>query len=168
MTRRGSLVYYLAAIVVGCFFLAGLAELRQLGKPLSVKEVTTGLVFWYFFGLIYASSTVLIFAFLLRRVTSWLGLKSTWLWIGTGAAVSIASTWTLGSLGNVLLFRPGPQALLWLPLYYAVYFALMAPAVFVEQPLWLPLWLPAVTGALTAAVLHRIHRAFETSAEPKS
>jgi hypothetical protein len=164
MTRRGSIVYYLAALVVGSFFLAGAYQLRWLGMPLSSAERARGRLYDYFFGLVFAACTLLLSAYFLRKVTSWLGLKNVWLWVSAGAGVTLATVWTLGGLGTLLLFRMDLPSFLLLPLFYA----LVGPAMLLKEPFWLPLWLPILTGAPTAFVLYKIHRAFEPPMKPVS
>ena len=78
MTRRGTLAYYLTAIVVGCFFLV--LGVTAIGEG-SLRFSTAGLrdfFLLYFLALVYGSFTMLLFAFLLRRMAHWLKWEPRW------------------------------------------------------------------------------------------
>jgi hypothetical protein len=135
MTSRGSLAYYLAAWVCGCFFMAvgfwiSLHIFRGPSSQVTFQNVS--LLGFAFFGLI-------------------------WLWIAAGALVAISLIWCLGSLGQL---ARDPRYLPYsaLPIWP---FLLVGPLAMMEGSLWMTL----PVGALTAAVLFAVYRAFEQQAE---
>src|SRR5215469_17925078 len=69
MTRRGSLAYYLAAWVCGCFFMALTIWLGNEVHPTVPRSVALLLV-TYFFSLMFGAVTSLLFGFFLRRAAS--------------------------------------------------------------------------------------------------
>ena len=71
MTRRGSLIYYLTAWICGCFFMSLAIWIRDLwgstvASPRSHEAF--GILFFYFYGLVFGALAILIGAFLLRRI----------------------------------------------------------------------------------------------------
>ena len=158
MTRRGTLAYYFAAIVVGCFFMAlgitaiGEGSLRFSGQGLR------DFFLLYFLALVYGSFTMLLFAFLLRRAACWLKWERGVTWILAGAVLSPSLVWTFFLVWSRLLSGwalGGPQVM-WLMIFGGA----IGVAEFAHSHLAATISAAAV-GAATALVLHRIHRAFE-------
>ncbi|MGA8223369.1 MAG: hypothetical protein WB780_17105 [Candidatus Acidiferrales bacterium] len=153
MTRRGSLIYYLSAWILGCFFMTAAVWL-SFGSAGGFRtepalHQVSGLLFFYFYGLELGALPALIFAFLLRKIASTLKCKTPWHWAIFGAILSPLLVVALGHLGlrfgsvtgngwqPVDWFTSGPQLVL----------------VFG----W---WLAIPAGAITAFLLCRIERAF--------
>ena len=159
MTRRGTLAYYLAAIVVGCFFMV--LGVTAIGEG-SLRFSTAGLrdVFLlYFLALVYGSFTMLLFAFLLRRAARWLKWERAAVWVLAGAAIAPALVWALFIVWDKLFSKwalVGPQVVWWM-----IFGGAIGVAEFAHSQLAATVSACAV-GAATALVLHRIHRAFES------
>ena len=159
MTRRGTLAYYLAAWVIGCFvvsFLQWLAEALAGGTPAASVLLTT-----YFFSLVFGAGAVLLFAFLLRGMMRLLRTHALWIWISSGAV--------LASL-EILAFIHAQNALLSVPSggFGEFFFAAVLKAA--DSLSGHNLWQAGVGGAATAAVLCLVDRAFDRpneAAEPK-
>ncbi len=152
MTRSGSLAYYLAAWICGCFFMSVLVWLRHsAGEPhvsLPVKSAS-GLLFVAFYGLIFGAFASLVGAFLLRRIAAAFHWWQVWQWTLAGA---VLTPFIIGLVGAWWrrVGSPPQGASSWLSLLG------LGPAIVLDAGLWLAI--PA--GAATAIVLYRIHRAF--------
>jgi len=160
MTRRGSLVYYFTAVVVGCLFLT--AAILVVAKS-STLHWNTGRDFFlvYFLCVSHGWIAVLVFAFLLRRSSGALAWNRSWQWLilGGGLAILVLSAWLLipGTwLGSAYVMR----WLLWLlpsgdglmAFAFGSSLKVLLPAIF-------------LVGAATAFVLYRVHHTFEPSAD---
>jgi len=152
MTRHGSLAYYLAAWVCGCFFISLAVWLKDLANPgigfISFRSAFGFLIF-DFYGMILGVVAALLGGFLLRRAAALAKFRHVWQWIFTGAIVEPVLIFILGSFAKSAALEqrslPG-----WLNLIS------FGPAV-----VWkVGLWLAAPAGAATAWVLYRVHRAF--------
>ena len=161
MTRRGSIVYYLAAWVCGCLFMSlaiwlpgkwGLTHWTPDFRGFS------GFLAFYFLGLVFGAFTALLFAFLLRWLVVTLRWKLLWQWTLLGAVVAQVLVWGLGAAGReaekhishgarwLFLLVAGPMLI---PGGFRTSFALLTVPV----------------GAVTAFVLCFIHRAFAPRAD---
>ena len=155
MTRRGSLVYYLTAWVCGCLFMT--LGVWLLGAWESTHWApgfrgTSGFLAFYFLGLIFGAFTLLLFAFLLRRLMRLLGWEHPWQWFLVGGGLAWLLVWGLGALRRVA--EPALS-----PVEFALIFLLGAPSAIHPRLVWVAL----PVGAATAFVLHLIHRAFEAA-----
>ncbi len=162
MTRRGSLAYYLAAWICGCFFMSAAIWLKDLISGAALQMVTRsgafGLLFFYFYGLFLGAVTALLGAFLLRRLMMLARWERGWQWTIAGAILAPALVEMLGTWWRhtTLRAQPAPR---WLSL------VAYGPSVVLDSGLWLAI--PA--GAATAFVLFRIHRAFTSQVDvPKA
>jgi hypothetical protein len=155
MTRHGSLAYYLAAWICGCFFMVlgfwvdvhWLRGTRSQGAFLDV-----GLLAICFFGFILGAVPSLLFAWMLRRLMSLFSTEQFWCWISSGAGLALLLVWLLGSLGHLLRdpkFLPYSALPIW-P------FLVVGPVLLLEAGIWMAL----PVGAATAGVLFAVHRAF--------
>src|SRR5712692_10812235 len=102
MTRRGSLAYYLAAWVCGCFFMSfGLWLYRdwQSKRWGSDMNSSAGLFVFFYFGMISGAFTALVFAFLLRRLADLIARQRPWLWMVFGALLAEGLVWGFAKLG---------------------------------------------------------------------
>jgi hypothetical protein len=152
MTRRGSLVYYFSAWVLGCFFMCTLIWIKwmypvKLEHP--VADFAFGLLSLYFLGLASGALTSLLVAFLLRRAMLALKCKTPSHWAVAGAimtpiVIAVVGIWGLhitmqrrSGMGFLEMLTYGPKAVL--------------------DAGW---WLAIPAGAATAFFLCRIERAF--------
>ncbi len=158
MTRRGSLAYYFAAVVVGCFFVSVAYALfgrvpRWDGGPEQVSGFREFFLL-YFLSIPFGGFSALVFAFVLRRLAPLLRPRSSVAWVAAGAVLAPAVMW--GFVGLVEAARVyGPSR--------AVGTALM-PVIWVSLgPVFLSgvWWITIPAGMATASVLYAIHRAFE-------
>lgn len=159
MTRRGTLAYYLAAWVIGCFVVS---TLQWTGAALAgYFEPASNLLIRYFFTLVFGAIAVLLFSFLLRRLMRLLGTHAPWAWFVSGAMMALALIFALLRAQGALLSIRGNE--LGEILFGAI---LKAADVFAGRNIWQA---PA-DGALTALVLCLVDRAFTRTngaTEPK-
>ncbi len=152
MTRRGSLAYYLAAVAVGCFFMALLMWLplgREPARWAPRFEGASGFLFFYFFAIVFGSFTALVFGFLLRALAKALRWNGLWHWLFLGAVVAGVLNVGLRALGRSMESWSRAQTL-------AVSIAVGGP-MFIPPQDW---WRAVVAGIATAYVLFYIHGAF--------
>src|SRR5207302_9747895 len=159
MTRRGTLAYYLAAWVIGCFVVS---LLQWIGEAFAGEIQTASILLTrYFFSLIFGAVTILLFAFLLRRWMRLLGSHAQWAWMLSGGALALVQVFVLIRAQSALLsIRSGQFGEF---LFAAVLNAADALAGH-------NLWQAPVDGAITAVVLCLVDRAFaraDEAAEPK-
>jgi hypothetical protein len=162
MTSRGSLAYYLAAWVCGCFFMALAFWLElQFSRGASLQGTFQSMSFlgFCFFGLIFGAVPSLLFGWMLRRLMKFFHMEAILLWLATGAALAFLLVWCLGSLGH-LLQNPRYLPYSALPIWP---FLVVGPLAMLEGSIWVTL----PVGAVTAAVLFAVHTAFEQNGEPQ-
>jgi hypothetical protein len=159
MTRRGTLAYYLAAWVIGCFvvsFLLWLSEALRGDIPTASILLTT-----YFFSLVFGAIAMLLFAFLLRASMRLLGTHALWAWLLSGAVLAFLEISVLIHAQSALLsIRSGE--------FGEIFFAAVLNAA--DSLSGRNLWQAPVDGAMTALVLCLVDRAFahpNEAAEPK-
>ena len=155
MTSRGSLAYYLAAWVCGCFFMAS-ALWIDIHWPSSRSSESAfhdvGFLGVCFFGLILGAIPSLLFGWVLRRALGLLRAENIWIWIAAGATLALSLIWMLGSAGRLARdprFLPYSALPIW-P------FLLVGPLTILEGSIWVSL----PVGAATASVLFAVDRAF--------
>jgi hypothetical protein len=162
VTKRGTLAYYLAAWVVGCFVLSVMAwafAAPQEGVPM---DPAARLLVLYFLSLLYGAMDMLLFAFLLRAAMRLLKSHALWLWIigggVLGAAVVRLLLWSGDSLvGAAQASGRGLTGYLLLAFWTAPN-ALRRAGI----------WQAPVGGAMTAIVLCLVDRAFNRPPEDTS
>jgi hypothetical protein len=152
MTRRGSLAYYLAAWVCGCFFMSLTICLGSLWVP--TTSFVRDLLFIYFLYLMNGVVPMLLFGFVLRRAAKGIGLTRTWQWLVAGAILAPALTALLGMMSSWHIFQ-GTGWRDWISTYLLSTSSVYAP----PNPKWISL-ITAPAGAATAWVLFRTDRAF--------
>jgi hypothetical protein len=152
MTRRGSLIYYLSAWILGCFFMTVLVWVKEMdgvAEGLYRIRSTLGLVLFSFYGFILGATTALLGGFLLRRIMTAMKCKTPWHWAIAGAMVSPGLVALLGTLSRHLNGQGMPRLeLISMCLYGA------------EMVLDASWWLAIPAGAATGYFLGRIERAF--------
>ena len=157
MTRRGTLAYYLAAWVIGCFVISLLVWiLAQQDAPFAGPA---RLLVLYFLSLAYGAVDILLFAFLLRRVMRVWGTHSIALWALAGAVSAAVLVrlllWSGDALtGMTSLSGRGPLGYLLLAFWTAPN-ALRRAGI----------WQAPIGGALTAALLCLVDHAFNRPAQ---
>ncbi len=157
MTRSGSLIYYLAAWVLGCFFMVLAVWCENMILTTSqdlMREATEGFLTLIIYGYLFGAPTALLFGLLLRRIMLALKCKTPWHWAVAGAILAPLVVVTLG-IGS-------RQAAHLLPSDYA---AVLFPLVGAENVLRAGWWLTIPAGAATGYYLGRIQRAFAPAAE---
>jgi hypothetical protein len=160
MTRRGSLVYYLASWICGGLFLTVAMYLQERVSPEGMGIGPSGagaaIIMTYFLVLIFCAFLSLVFAFLLRLSMRWLHAEHLWQWALAGIILSMPMTWGVRWASRATdaagLQGAGRQI--------AVLLFLGVRGIAERHAL---LGLPV--AALTAAVLFLIHRAFAQKAE---
>ena len=160
MTRRGSLVYYLASWICGGLFLTIAMYLQERASPEGMGIGPSGagaaILTTYFLVLIFCAFLSVVFAFLLRLLMDWLRAESIWQWALAGVVLAIPMTWGVRwasrATDAVGLQGAGRQI--------AVLLFLGVRGIAERHAL---LGLPV--AALTAAVLFLIHRAFAQKME---
>lgn len=161
MTRRGSLAYYLAAWVIGCFVVA---LMQWAGEALAGELQTASILLTtYFFSLVFGAVAMLLFAFLLRRWMRLLGTHAQWAWFLSGGILSFLEIFALSHAQSALLSIRSGQ-------FGEILFAAILKAA--DALSGRNFWQAPIDGALTAAVLCLVDRAFARSneneaAEPK-
>jgi hypothetical protein len=145
MTRRGSLVYYLAAWVCGCLFASFSVwiALRKGGPWFGGFGGFRGFFFLYFLCLWFGVIPALLFALILRILMSTFRWRHIVSWLVAGAGVAPLLVMFLIAAERVADPPAGPEALRWLPIF----------------------WLTIPVGAATGLVLSLIQRAFEPRPE---
>lgn len=158
MTRRGTLIYYLSAWILGCFFMSLAMWIKDewdfVRFSLRLLKIS-GLLTDYFFGLALGAIPMLIAAFLLRKVASVLKCKTPWHW---AIFAAILLPLLVVVLGNV---RPLPPAF-GRPAIWIQDWTTSGPHIMFLAGWWLAI--PA--GAATGYFLGKIQRAFAPQAQP--
>jgi hypothetical protein len=160
MTRRGSLVYYLASWICGGLFLTVAMYLQERASPegMGIGPTGTGaaIITTYFLVLVFCAFLSVVFAFLLRLSMRWLRAEGLWQWALAGVVLSLPLTWAVRWASRATdaagLQGAGRQV--------AVLLFLGVRGIAENHPF---LGLPV--AALTATVLFLIHRAFSQKAE---
>ena len=155
MTRRGTLAYYLAAWVIGCFVISLMVWLFAPPQEGVSLPAPARLLILYFLSLAYGAVDILLFAFLLRRVDASGGPRTTsrygrWPALFVGFALVRLLLWSGDALvGASPLPGGGPLSYLLLTFWTAPNALRLAG-----------IWQAPVGGALTAIVLCLVDRAF--------
>lgn len=153
MTRRGSLIYYLTAWILGCFFMSLSVWTKDMwgaARLSSGMREAFGVLFFNFYGLVFGALSALIGGFLLRRVAALLKCRTPFHWAIFGAALAPALIGVLGTWGRHmdLAGHPGFRLLSLLT---------FGPKTVLEAGWWLAI--PA--GAATGYFLGKVQRAFD-------
>lgn len=155
MTRRGSLVYYLASWICGGLFLTIAMYLQETASPsgmgIGPSAAGAAIIATYFLVLIFCAFLSAVFAFLLRRLMIWFHAGKLWQWVLTGTILALPMAagvrWASRLSDAVGLQGIGRQ------LAVVLFLGVRGIA---EQHVVLAL----PVAALTSAVLFLIHRAF--------
>jgi hypothetical protein len=157
MTRRGSLIYYLAAWALGCFFMVLAVWCQNMIFTPSqdlMRAATEGFLTLIVYGYLFGAPTALLFGLLLRRIMLTLKCKTPMHWAIAGAI--------LAPLLIVVLVIGSRRAALVLPAEYA---SLLFQFVGSEGVLRAGWWLTIPAGFATGYYLGRIQRAFAPQPE---
>ena len=153
MTRRGSLIYYFTAWIFGCFFMSLAVWTKDVwgaARLSSGLREAFGVLFFYFYSLVFGGLAVLVGAFLLRRIMMLLKCKTPLHWAVASAILAPMLTGVLGTWGAHVDAGPRAGSLL-------IYFLVFGPTTVVQAGWWLAI--PA--GAATGYFLGRVQRAFD-------
>ncbi|HEV2521493.1 MAG TPA: hypothetical protein VGT24_03855 [Candidatus Acidoferrales bacterium] len=163
MTRRGSLVYYLASWICGGLFLTVAMYLQERASPegmgmgMGPAGAGAAILTTYFLVLIFCAFLSVVFAFFLRFFMDWLRAEKLWQWALAGVFLSLPMTWGV-RWASRMTDAAGVQGA---ARQIAVFLFLGVRGIAEHHAL---LGLPV--AALNAAVLFLIHRAFAQKAEP--
>ena len=153
MTRRGSLAYYLAAWICGCFFMSVAICIKDRNALAGANfSVAVRLMYFYFFALMLGFAPALFFGLLLRRTAALLGRKHPSIWIAAGAMIAAVLVAAIGGWNRDVMAVAHPRIF-----PTGLVFALTGGLGFTHDEGW---WLAIPVGAATAYVLYRIDRAF--------
>ena len=155
MTRRGSLVYYLAGWVCGSFFLAMAVWLHAFALHAEKKfssNAAAGLLTIYFFTLAFGWFQSIFAAFLLRRIAISAKFNQAWQWALTGAALWPLLIFVLDKIGDSMNWNPGNAEGGWT--------MFVSGAMIVSRE---GIWIAVPAGALAALVLFTVNRPFMPS-----
>jgi hypothetical protein len=150
MTKRGSLAYYMAAIVCGSFFFT-LAQFLIGRESGSSSNWARDFLFAFFIGTIFGCIPQVLAAFVLRRLAGPLRWTNAWHWAVGGAGVYLLVLFVLGLLGAGFERVEGGWRFASLGLY------LFGQA---TMSIHGGIWQALAGGALTSLVLFSVHRAF--------
>lgn len=160
MTRRGSLVYYLASWICGGLFLTVAMYLQERRSPegMGMGPTSAGaeILTTYFLILIFCAFLSAVFAFLLRVSMDRLHAENIWIWILAGVVLALPMTWGV----RWASFATDAAGVQGAPRQVAVFLFLGVRGIAEHHPF---LGLPA--AGLNAAVLFLIHRAFKQKTE---
>jgi predicted membrane-bound dolichyl-phosphate-mannose-protein mannosyltransferase len=155
MTRRGSLVYYLASWICGGLFLTVAMYLQEKASPQGMGMGPTGagaaIITTYFLVLVFCAFLSVVFAFFLRLIMRLLHAESLWQWVLAGTALSMPIVWVV-RWASWWMDSSGVQGV---GREIAVLLFLGVRGIAENHPL---LGLPV--AAMTAGILFLIHRAF--------
>jgi hypothetical protein len=160
MTRSGSLAFYLTAWICGSFFMSLAVWTKDLfgttaNNVFSAHSVF-GLIFFYFYGLVFGAVAALGGAFLLRRVMAALKCTTPIHWAIAGAISAPVVVAILGLWGRFI----GTEA----PSRMDVLMFITLGPVIVMKTGW---WLAIPAGAATAYLLCRVQLAFAPQQSPQ-
>jgi hypothetical protein len=152
MTRRGSLIYYLASWALGCFFMIAVVWCRaMIGVPFQdfLREGAKGFLLLMMYGYVFGAPIALLYGFVLRRIMVAMKCKTPLHWAIVGALLAPVLVLALGyGSRNAAHVLPGE------------YESILFPLVGAESLLHIGWWLTIPAGAATAYYLGRIQRAF--------
>jgi hypothetical protein len=158
MTKRGTLAYYLAAWVIGCFVISLMVWLfapAQEGAPLAAPA---RLLILYFLSLAYGAVDILLFAVLLRGAMRLAKTHNIAIWTVSGAVLGFTLARLLLWSGDALVGASPPSGRG--PLGYLLLAFWTAPNALRRAGIWQA----PIGGALTAIVLCLVDRAFNRPA----
>jgi hypothetical protein len=161
MTRSGSLAYYLTAWICGCFFMSLAVWTKDLFGTSANNTLSThsvfGLIFIYFYSLMFGAVAALAGAFLLRRAMMALKCKTPSHWALVGAILAPGVAAILGLWGrHAGIDEQGAMRVIRIITY--------GPKLVIDTG-W---WLAIPVGAVTAYLLCRVQRAFAPQPSPQA
>jgi hypothetical protein len=152
VTWRATLGYYALAMVAGSFFVALSYYTRSAGQWGEEGRWVTGFLFVYALTAVGALPSLVVFAFLLRRVTAASPPRGGLFWLAAGAGLGVAVPLLFSYVGFLIEGTYFPAARQ--PLKRALVFPFMGPMMYSAQPLWVLL----IVAVATTRVLHVFHR----------
>jgi hypothetical protein len=159
MTRRGSLAYYLAVWICGCFFMSIAICVKDRNALAGANfSAAVRLMYFYFFALMLGFAPALFFGLLLRRTAALLGRKHPSIWIAAGAIIAAVLVAAIGRWNRNAMAVAHPRVF-----PTGLVFALTGGLGFTYDE---GSWLAIPVGAATAYILYRIDRAFAPQSQP--
>jgi hypothetical protein len=155
MTRKGSLAYYLAAVVCGSFFFTLAQFIIGRANQGGFRDLASSFLGAFFLETIFGCAPQLLAAFVLRRLASPLRWTEAWHWAVGGAGAFLLVLYLLYLLGMVFNRFAGGTRIAPLGQY------LFSQA---TDSLHGGIWQALAAGALTALVLFAVNRAFSPQA----
>ncbi len=161
MTRKGSIAYYLAAVVCGSFFFTLAQFVIGRANHGGFGDLARNFLFAFFLESIFGCVPQLLAAFVLRRLATPLRWTEAWHWAVGGAGVFLLVLFALSLLGAGFNRIAGDTRIAPLGQY------LFSQA---ADSLHGGIWQALAAGALTALVLFAVNRAFtrEYPSQPPS
>jgi len=152
MTRHGSLAYYLAAWICGCFFLTLCVWLAETWRPMASPlwmHGASGLLFAYFYGLILGFVPAIAGGFILRRAMNLMKWTAVVEWMIAGAIVFFLVILLLTGASRMWTVQGRTEPM--------ILFLTLRGAELLMAAGW---WLAIPAGGATGLVLQRIDKAF--------
>jgi hypothetical protein len=159
MTRKGSIAYYLAAVVCGSFFFTLAQFIIGSANLGSVGDLARNFLFAFFLETIFGCVPQLLAAFVLRRLAAPLRWTEAWHWAIGGAGVFLLVLFVLSLLGAGFNRVAEGTRIASLGKY------LFSQA---ADSLHGGIWQALAAGALTALVLFAVNRAFTREELPQN
>jgi hypothetical protein len=158
MTRTGSLAYYAAAWVIGCFVLTSVGSLADFwhGQSFGPKEFLG----YSFISMVVGAIDSILFAFTLRHLMHLRRNRVLVEWTGAGAVIAYLLTGLLSRAGLLFTASPLYRGSLGEFVYEAVF---LAPVEIWKGAAWITL----TSGAVTGWILFLIDRAFTKEYPPQ-
>jgi hypothetical protein len=156
MTKRGSLAYYMSAVVFGSLFVSATFWLYRYVTPeasIDFQPFAADLFASYMLAAVEFLISFLLQAFILRRVATRFRWQKVWIWVSAGAVIFVAVEWILAA--PLIMLRPWNVLSGWNRLIIGLLD--YGPYEFVVKPVWL--W--PLPGLAASYILFLVYRAFE-------
>jgi hypothetical protein len=158
MTRTGSLAYYAAAWVIGCFVLTSVGSFADLlhGQTFGIKEFLG----YSFISMVVGALDSILYAFSLRNLMHLRSARVLVEWIAAGAAIAYLLTALLTWAGLAFTASSLYRGSLGEFLFEAIF---LGPVEVWKGSAWITL----ASGAITGWILFLIDRAFTKEYPPQ-
>lgn len=158
MTRRGSIAYYLSAVVFGSMFISATFWLYHDLFPNAYPEPLASYFLWsYFRAVVVSFFPLLLDAFVLRRLAVYYRWTNGSVWVVAGSVTFVAAQWMLAA--PMMTLGLGSEISGWRAVLLDLVSA--GPYFLLEKPFWL--W--PIPGLATAYILFLVYRAFDLTPE---
>lgn len=158
MTRRGTLIYYLTAWVIGCFSIAVAIWIKGLlADELPLQNRSFDLLGFAFYAMVFGGALSLLGGFVLRKLMDALKCRTPLHWAAAGAILAPALVLAAARMGRGLAVVTLNKWPAFRSSVAVVEFVFFVGANTVVANGW---WLAIPAGAATAYLLGRVERAF--------